>query len=347
MESFLSVGCFIGRLFFLKKTKKWMLAGASAATAAAISIAIFSGGGAVEVEAAEVGRRDMELTLEISGELEPSDIRAVVSEYGGRISTVLKENGDSVRAGESIAVMEAAGTEAFAAASAGISYEDAYKTAIAAAQASGCELYSYNASFENRALETSAEGGDSKSITTAVSGKLLSVDAVEGGYISAGAPIATVGNTDRCIVRARLNEDDIGLVSVGMPVLCSIEGGESFDGRIESVGSTAAFYDTLNKQVDIVIEPDEAVSDIIGRSVRVSLVTDSEQDALCIPCDCVTDKDEVFVIAEDGILEKRAVITGLTDGVTCTVISGLSEDERIVLLPSAALTDGTEVKVKQ
>ena len=94
---------------------------------------------------------------------------------------------------------------------------------------------------------------------------------------------------------------------------------------------------------------DENVEELIpGFDIDVDIITETTTDSLAIPIESVLYNDDgnpfVFIV-EDGVAHTREIETGIQEGVTIEVTSGLELDEEVIRLPEETMEDGTEVSV--
>lgn len=94
---------------------------------------------------------------------------------------------------------------------------------------------------------------------------------------------------------------------------------------------------------------DENVEELIpGFDIDVDIITETTTDSLAIPIESVLYNDDgnpfVFIV-EDGVAHTREIETGIQEGVTIEVTSGLELDEEVIRLPEETMEDGTEVTV--
>lgn len=94
---------------------------------------------------------------------------------------------------------------------------------------------------------------------------------------------------------------------------------------------------------------DENVEELIpGFDIDVDIITETTTDSLAIPIESVLYNDDgnpfVFIV-EDGVTHTREIETGIQEGVTIEVTSGLELDEEVIRLPEETMEDGTEVTV--
>ena len=68
---------------------------------------------------------------------------------------------------------------------------------------------------------------------------------------------------------------------------------------------------------------------------------------MTVPLNSMADSENnlVFVV-KDGIIERREVLTGVSDGTDIEILSGLSEGEIVVLESFEGLADGMKVEIK-
>ena len=94
---------------------------------------------------------------------------------------------------------------------------------------------------------------------------------------------------------------------------------------------------------------DENVEELIpGFDIDVDIITETTTDSLAIPIesDLYNDDGNPFVfIVEDGVAHTREIETGIQEGVTIEVTSGLELDVEVIRLPEETMEDGTEVTV--
>lgn len=94
---------------------------------------------------------------------------------------------------------------------------------------------------------------------------------------------------------------------------------------------------------------DENVEELIpGFDIDVDIITETTTDSLAIPIESVLYNDDgnpfVFIV-EDGVAHTREIETGIQEGVTIEVTSGLELNEEVIRLPEETMEDGTEVSV--
>jgi len=157
---------------------------------------------------------------------------------------------------------------------------------------------------------------------------------------------------DRCLfVSAPIDEVDAANIKAGQAsriVLDAIKG-KSFAGKVKRI---APYVLELEKQARTVevevefIEPPTAENLLVGYSADVEIVHTSHEKVLRIPTQTLLEgKNVLFYRASDGMLEERAVATGLANWEYTEIISGLNEGDRVVLsLDQAGVKAGVRVQ---
>ena len=143
---------------------------------------------------------------------------------------------------------------------------------------------------------------------------------------------------DSCMfVSAPIDEVDAASIRAGQPsriVLDAIKG-KSFAGKVKRV---APYVLELEKQARTVevevefIEPPTEENLLIGYSADVEIVHASHEKVLRIPTQTMLEGKRVLLYrTSDGVLEERAVETGLANWEYTEITSGLNEGDRVVM----------------
>jgi len=82
-----------------------------------------------------------------------------------------------------------------------------------------------------------------------------------------------------------------------------------------------------------------------GMFARFTIAYEKHEDALVIPLDAVVEEDDettVYVVS-NGEVTRRIVETGVSSDNQVEILSGLTEDEAIVVVGHSGLRDGSKV----
>ncbi len=173
-----------------------------------------------------------------------------------------------------------------------------------------------------------------------------------GDAVSAGQALFTIASSERFIVKAQVDEQDIINVHVGQRVNVT---GQDFPGKtlrghvtaISPVAQKSTDASSTAMQVLTTIVLDDSPSYLRdGMTADVDILTTEIPHALAVPNDAiVTEKGKSYVyVVKGGIAKKTLVTLGRAGDSTTLVKSGLAAGDEIVTQKTLDLTDGTAVK---
>ncbi len=183
-----------------------------------------------------------------------------------------------------------------------------------------------------------------------------------GQFVTPGAQLGRIFSTD--VAEIRLPLTDLDLAKLGLPLafvetpetpgpsatLTSTIAGEfhEWEGRILR---TDGAIDPATRQISaiaVVDDPYGAGADN-GTPLAIGLFVDARiegrpyEGAFVLPRSALYDRDRMYVIGADNILDERVVTVVSSDRDTVTVTQGLSADERVVTSPLRGAGDGDPV----
>ena len=324
----------------------------------------------IPVRTAVAAARDIEQTLTLTGTLRPRMQAQVSAEVGGRLVRVLRDEGDRVRAGDALALLDPT------------DYRLAHERARASLRVAEAN-HAHAQAEEERARNLLRTGGitDKDRLAAQVSlkvaeaavaqakadaqiaatqqgrasvrapfaGRVAKRMADPGTMIAAGAPLFTVVDDSVLELRAAVPSASYGAMKVGAPVTVTVDavGGASRTGRVARV---APLVDERNRSFEAVIEVPGDPALVGGLFARASVAVGRLSGAVVVPPgalvrDAAGTSADVWVVNGQAA-EKRTVSVGaeLPDGVQ--VASGLTAGERVIVDPPAALAPGAVVDAK-
>lgn len=169
-----------------------------------------------------------------------------------------------------------------------------------------------------------------------------------GGVIeSADSSLFVVEDLDTLILRVNVPERELSKLSVGQPAELSFDAvpGRTFQGEIALISpsidpATATFGVRIRvTETGGLLRP--------GMFARVAIVYERKLDALQIPRTALLDTDgqaKVFVVTGGKAVE-RAVKLGLSNGAWIEVTEGLKDGEQVVVVGQGAVKPGAAVRV--
>ena len=199
-------------------------------------------------------------------------------------------------------------------------------------------------------------------ITAPLDGTVVSVPVDEGQTVNANQTTPTIvqiADLSKMEIKIEISEGDITAVKPGMPItytilsdpeteykatLTSIDPGLTTltNGSYKttsSTGSSSASSSSSSSSNNAVYYYGKALIDNTGGPLRIGMTTQNAitvadaADALLVPVVAVTSekgKKFVQVLGSDGKPERRAVTTGLADGIHIQILSGLKAGEEVV-----------------
>jgi len=178
-------------------------------------------------------------------------------------------------------------------------------------------------------------------IISTVQGTVLEVpvkvgtSVIEANTFNEGTTIASVADMSDMIFQGRVDESEVGKISVGMPVAIAVGalGSERFEGKLEYISPKGVEKDgTIEFEVKAALVLKEGVMIRANYSANADIILDRRDHALSINESVVTfDKGQTFVEVETKPqhFERREVKLGLSDGINVEVLSGLEPHARI------------------
>ncbi len=158
---------------------------------------------------------------------------------------------------------------------------------------------------------------------------------IEANNFNAGTTIASIADMGEMVFEGYIDESEVGKISEGMPLILTIGALDdvSFDAVLEHIspkGQEKNGAIQFEIKADVILREDRFIR--AGYSANADIVLDRADSVLAIPESLlVFEKDTVYVEVETTPqqFEKRYIETGLSDGITIEVVSGLSKEDKI------------------
>lgn len=201
-------------------------------------------------------------------------------------------------------------------------------------------------------------------VTAPISGEVLILYKQIGAYVTAGTPIALVGNFERLNFSLTVEDAAARRLSVGEQFELNFKNSRSF-GKVYdteygagNLGNEQIFsvyvkeiMPDLNQAASlrkIVFEVDNGVGILEQQAYSgVELVRTKAHRTLAVPLEAMSDtgRQYVFVATPENTLERRNVSTGADDGKYIEILSGLREGETVITSATKGLESGMKVTV--
>ena len=194
-----------------------------------------------------------------------------------------------------------------------------------------------------------------------IEGYITSLPLTQGTTVSTSTEIARIGNIKTLQIESKIPEGKIGVLKNNLTAEISLEAykNETFPAHIFRI-SPIVDESSRTKEVYFLFDTNDSRINA-GMYVRIKLNTVLHKDIITVPADCiVTDNGKKFVyvvhakaMGEENseteaetmlTVEKREITEGVTVDARTEIVSGLSENEKIVVSGMQVLSDGVEVR---
>jgi HlyD family secretion protein len=196
-----------------------------------------------------------------------------------------------------------------------------------------------NVDIENIDLE----GTENITLTSSINGVVTSVNVEEGEKITSGTQaiggggtaIMTVADLSEMIVKASINEVDVGKLRKGQRVEIGFDAikGKVYHGEVTRISPSGTEEENLvvyPVEVEI-LNADERIRP--GMTADLDIIIGEADSVICIPKHAVINREgkTVVLISQQGKFIPRPVITGLDDNVKIEIKSGLAEGDTLLI----------------
>ena len=312
---------------------------------------------------------DISRNTVVTGKIVPRDEISIKPQISGIITEILKEAGEQVKEGDIIAkvkVIPEMGSLSSAQSRlrlAGINLEQArtnlereqalFEKNLVSAEEYDQVRQAYNQAKEERdAAQESLEvirDGVSKSnasssstlIRSTINGLILDVPVKVGNSVilsntfNDGTTIATVADMRDLIFDGNIDETEVGKLSEGMPVRITVGALEGFvfDAVLEYIAPKAGEEGGAKRfEIKASVSIPEGQTVRSGYSANAEIVLQKAEQVITIPESAVEFKNDstfVYILGDDGSYSRKAITTGISDGINIEVKEGLTTADKV------------------
>ena len=177
-------------------------------------------------------------------------------------------------------------------------------------------------------------------------GVVTDVKAVNGGTVEENGELLTVESTENVCVKVSLNKSDLEKVKEGQKAAITIVG-KPYEGTVTRISRSATKNEKGAALVTAEIHIDNPDQDLyLGVDGKVTIQGNKAENVVTVPIEAVNigkDGSFVYIINENGMIEKRIITTGLSSAEATEVKEGLDGTERVVLSVDAGIEEGMQV----
>ncbi|MBT4499602.1 MAG: efflux RND transporter periplasmic adaptor subunit [Gemmatimonadetes bacterium] len=171
--------------------------------------------------------------------------------------------------------------------------------------------------------------------------------------LEAGAALGELMDYETLYAELSLPGGELSRVSPGQRALVTHYGGgadapsDTLDGQIDQVSPVLDQESRMFKATLTVVNDSLRIRP--GMFVRVDIVADARDSALVVPKDALLDRgtNRIAFVVEKGIAFERKLETGLSNRFKIEIISGLEEEDRLVVEGFETLRNRAKVKVEK
>ena len=182
-------------------------------------------------------------------------------------------------------------------------------------------------------------------IRATISGIVSSRDIKLGQSIEANSVAFRITDTSELVAYLQIPQSELAKFSAGHNASLRVDSmpGTEFSAIIARISPT---IDTRNGTFRATAIIDNAAANLVpGMFARFTIAYERHEYALLVPGNAVVvedDESSVYVVA-DGAVALRIVETGIRSGGQVEILSGLADDEEIVVVGHSGLRDGSKV----
>lgn len=302
----------------------------------------------------EVKPRPMEDAINLPGAIEPWTRLELMAKISGTIDAVKVKEGDLVKTGQVLALMEAddyrvavdaaraAHTLAKADFERGRSMHETKVIPTASLESVAARLQTAAAELERAQLQLSR-----CTITSPMDGVVKRLDAKVGLYLGVGDPLGELLRIDRVKAVVGIPESDVDAVrrldQVGLTIRAladrQVTGHKQY---LASGPDTGAFLYRMELALD---NPGHEI--LPGMFFRARVIKHRFDEALAVPLYSIISRgDEQYVfVAEGETVRKQRVSLGVIEGWQVQITEGLKPGDRVLLEGQREVEDGQKIKV--
>ncbi|MBN2079501.1 MAG: efflux RND transporter periplasmic adaptor subunit [Spirochaetes bacterium] len=280
------------------------------------------GDGGATISRIETPRRGaVRVTIAATGTVLPYNRLEIKPQINGRMERVLVREGQKVRTGQIMCWMSSTERAAL----------------IDAARAQGAASLKY---WQGVIKEIP--------IVAPIHGTVIARDTEPGQSVSTATAILVL--SDRLIVKAEVDETDIGRVKKGQRAIITLDAypDVTVEGHVDHIEFESEMVNNVTMyRVNII--PD-TVPEVYrsGMTADVSIVERAQEEALLLPVDAVVvegDSHYIWVLpAQSKKPVKKEIGVGMSDDRNIEIVSGLTADDRVAVMSNGVSLDAKDSK---
>lgn len=337
---------------------------------------------AITVDVITAKTEEVDAALAYKGTIMPSEFAVVSTKASGKVEQILFENGDIVKEGDPLIIMDAtdyklqlaqarsqyqmtksqADTAKAALNTVKINY-DRMKTLYSEGAVSKADYESIEMSYKKALADVTSANSGIQSVNASIamlndiiantvvkapiSGMVDEKAVVLGQFAApeAGA-LAMLKVTTPIHAIIQVQQDDITSIKEGQ-IADVVFDGKHYEGTVKAIDASASLEArAFNVKIEI---PNENRELKPGVFVEVAVSTSAKRNSIMIPIQALSgEKDNYFVfINVEGTARKVGVETGIIKGNSIEILSGIKEGDQIITSNLNTIQDGYVINTKE
>lgn len=318
----------------------------------------------IVVEPVAAGEIGAQITAPATVAAAPGSEAIVVARASGTITRITRRLGDSVRAGEALALVDSADAATMsadtrvAAAKAALARQTFVREAslfrqgvtprqdMEAAQ-SALAIAEAEAKRAATVARAAHVAGGAAAVVSPIAGRITDADAALGAFVEPQVRLFRVASDGAVQIEASVTADDARRIKAGDPATILPGTGAPIAATVRSVTPTVS---GTSQSATVLLTPSAGASALVvgqGVQVRIGTRTAAARGGMTVPADAIQSldgRDVLFVRTPDGF-RPRPVLVGARSGGVAQILSGVRPGERIAtrnaFLIKAELKKGT------
>lgn len=185
-------------------------------------------------------------------------------------------------------------------------------------------------------------------ITSPSNGVVVNKNISAGEFAQAGAPLVTVADMSKLILKGTISQEAIPYIKEGQTVDVQVDifPDNILKGTVESVGPMAV---STGSYFPVEVSIDNADKSLFAGISAHASINIAKDNSVVVPSSSVVENDGqtyVYVI-ENGLAVKRTVVVGLKNAAETEILRGLSQGETVAASNVNTLLDKMPVQIQE
>lgn len=186
------------------------------------------------------------------------------------------------------------------------------------------------------------------SITSPITGVITKKSVEQGMFISPPTSILTLTKNSTLEAEINIPERYLSKVKIGEKAIIKLDNIKDISLKITKISPTVDSINHIFKAKAIIENPSEEIKQ--GMSFECQVIFNEKASAMLLPTDAIIDsegKKLVYLIGKDNKVVEKSVQVGLQTTEKTEVISGINEEESVILEGNSFIKAGDLVEVEK